>query len=188
MANVYLILGGARSGKSAFAERLAGRFGPSVLYIATAESGDEEMQSRIERHKARRASGWKTVETPLNLGAALALIDEPPDAILLDCLTLLVSNLMMVSPDASVKELEEQLNAELDALLKLQERLDRPLIIVSNEVGLGIVPTYPMGRIYRDVLGRAHQRLAGLAGRTIFMIAGIPMELKVCDIDTLPPS
>lgn len=176
--DLTLILGGARSGKSAYAEKLAAELGRNVLYIATAEIGDEEMAQRIAAHRLSRPAGWQTLEAPRHVGAALAEINEPPDALLLDCLTLLASNILLaleVEPQAAV---EAAVQTELDTLLSAQMRLGAPLIVVSNEVGLGLVPPYSLGRVYRDVLGRANQYLAARASRVIFMVAGLPMMVK----------
>jgi len=179
-----LILGGARSGKSTHAEKLAAACGERVLYIATAEAGDAEMAQRIAAHRAARPAGWHTVEAPTGVAAAvaraLAELPSPPDALLLDCVTLLASNILLATESAPPAETESVLLAELDALLTLRrEKLPHtPLILVSNEVGLGIVPAYPLGRRYQDLLGRANQHLAHAADRVLFMVAGLPMAVK----------
>lgn len=178
LSQISLILGGARSGKSDYAERLAAELGQHVLYIATAEAGDEEMAQRIAAHRAARPATWQTVEAPRQLGAALAEVEVRPDVILLDCLTLLASNLLLAMESEPQAAIEAALRVELESLLAAQQRLAAPLIIVSNEVGLGLVPPYPLGRVYRDVLGRANQYLAARAERVIFMVAGIPMNVK----------
>jgi len=175
---VTLILGGARSGKSDYAEKLAAKMGQRVLYIATAEAKDEEMAARIEVHRLARPAEWQTLEAPRNVGTALAKIDDSPDALLLDCLTLLVSNLALVMETESQATIEAAVQSEIEAIMAAQVRLQVPLIIVSNEVGLGLVPSYPLGRVYRDVLGRANQNLAALADRVLFMVAGLPMTVK----------
>ncbi|MBE7469621.1 MAG: bifunctional adenosylcobinamide kinase/adenosylcobinamide-phosphate guanylyltransferase [Anaerolineae bacterium] len=173
-----LILGGARSGKSDYAEKLAAQMGRRVLYIATAEIGDDEMAQRIVAHRLARPADWQTLEAPRRVGAALAEIEIPPEALLLDCLTLLVSNILLALENEPQPTIETAVQAELDAILTAQVRLDAPLIVVSNEVGLGLVPPYPLGRVYRDVLGRANQYLAARAQRVIFMVAGLPMVIK----------
>lgn len=178
LPKITLVLGGARSGKSDYAERLAAELGQRVLYIATAEAGDEEMAQRIAAHRAARPATWQTVEAPRQLGAALAEVEARPDVILLDCLTLLASNLLLAMESEPQAVIEAALRVELESLLAVQQRLAAPLIIVSNEVGLGLVPPYPLGRVYRDVLGRANQYLATRADRVIFMVAGIPMTVK----------
>ncbi|MEZ4714085.1 MAG: bifunctional adenosylcobinamide kinase/adenosylcobinamide-phosphate guanylyltransferase [Caldilineaceae bacterium] len=184
---VTLILGGARSGKSAYAERLAAELGgEAVLYVATAQALDEEMQARIDRHRAERSAGWSTVEAPKQVGAAigrfLASADASPSVVLIDCLTVLVSNVLLAFDDPFDPAVENALNAELDALVRCMQttmpQYVKHFIIVSNEVGLGLVPPYALGRAYRDLLGRANQRLAQLADRVLFMVAGLPMGVK----------
>jgi len=177
-APVTLILGGARSGKSDYAEKLAAGIGSRVLYIATAEVGDQEMASRIEAHRQARPATWQTLEAPRHVGAALAAVKDRPDALLLDCVTLLVSNIILAMESEPEEAVEAAVQAELEAILTAQKMADVPLVAVSNEVGLGIVPAYPLGRLYRDLLGRANQRLAALANRVVFMVAGLPMTVK----------
>lgn len=177
-----LVLGGARSGKSGYAEQLASASGGNVLYLATAQAWDEEMATRIANHRAQRPAHWHTVEAPLQAGAALtaALGTAPPcQVVLLDCLTLLASNVLITLPETSSEaEATAALMAEVDALLQVYQAHDLAWIIVSNEVGLGIVPPYPLGRLYRDALGRANQRLAQVADEVLFMVAGLPMVVK----------
>ena len=174
------ILGGARSGKSSYAQQLAHDHGGSVLYVATASAGDEEMKTRIENHRAERPAAWRTLEAYLNVGQAIQqdLADHPADVILLDCMTLLATNVLLQLPETtSEKEASETLAVEVEELLACMDRSKADWIIVSNEVGLGLVPPYPLGRIYRDALGRANQRLAARANRTILMVAGLPVHL-----------
>jgi adenosylcobinamide kinase/adenosylcobinamide-phosphate guanylyltransferase len=187
-----LLLGGARSGKSTYAEALASRLGQRVLYVATAEALDDEMQARVLTHRARRPSGWATLEAPRDVGAMLASSPDAAsaDVILLDCLTLLVSNIILSAtsheetqgkPETLISEAESaraHVQAEVEAILKAHDALGSHLIIVSNEVGLGLVPPYRLGRIYRDCLGWANQTLAGIADRAILMVAGLPVDLK----------
>jgi len=173
-----LILGGARSGKSDYAEKLAATMGQHILYIATAEAKDEEMVARIEAHRLARPAEWQTLETPRNVGIALATIVDHPDALLLDCLTLLVSNIALAMESELQATIEAAVQIEIEAIIATRTQLNVPLIIVSNEVGLGLVPSYPLGRVYRDVLGRANQNLAALADRVLFMVAGLPMTVK----------
>jgi adenosylcobinamide kinase/adenosylcobinamide-phosphate guanylyltransferase len=175
---VTLVLGGARSGKSDYAEKLAAQLGQRVLYIATAEAGDEEMAARIAAHRRSRPVDWPTLEAPRELGPALASVSDPPEVLLLDCLTLLVSNAIMALESKPQPAIEGMVMAEIEALLAAQTRWQVPLIVVSSEVGLGLVPTYALGRLYRDVLGRANQHLAALADRVLFMVAGLPMVVK----------
>lgn len=181
LGKLTLILGGARSGKSAYAEKLALEYIGRVTYIATAQVLDEEMLQRVAAHRQARPAEWTTLEIPLGVGQAL-LTDLPgAGLVLLDCMTLLVSNLLM-QVCTSTGELDETagsalVDEEIESLLRAVRLSRADFIIVSNEVGLGLVPPYPLGRIYRDLLGRANQRLASQADQTIFMIAGIPMKL-----------
>lgn len=175
------ILGGARSGKSTYAERLAAERGQHVLYVATAQAWDNEMALRIANHRAQRPLTWYTLEAPHNVGPAItaALDIHTPEVILLDCLTLLASNIITALPE-TVNELDATaaLLVEVDALLAAYAQSDSSWIIISNEVGLGIVPAYPLGRVYRDALGRANQRLAAVADEVFFMVAGLPLVVK----------
>jgi len=176
---LILVLGGARSGKSRVAEELAGRLGRRVVYLATAEPRDPEMAARIAHHRQRRPSSWHTIEAPLQVGEALARVAAQADVALLDCLTLLASNILAPlgdSPDPA--EAEARLEREVDSLLAAYEAGSASLIIVSNEVGWGLVPTSPLGRVYRDILGRAHQRLAARADLVLLVVAGIAVDLK----------
>lgn len=176
--SLILILGGARSGKSKYAETLAGQLGQQVLYIATAEAKDEEMAERIAIHRQRRPAHWQTLEAPGDIGAALATVESRPEVLLLDCLTLLVSNLVLALEDQPQAVIEAAVQAEIEAIIAAQAERGIPLIIVSNEVGLGLVPPYPLGRLYRDVAGRANQYVAAQANRVLFIVAGLPMTLK----------
>ena len=173
-----LVLGGARSGKSSHAEMLAAAYA-EVLYVATAEAWDDEMSARIASHKAQRPTHWRTLEAAHSVGDAIAGATAAAQVVLLDCLTLLANNVIITLADgASEAEATAALMAEVDGLLAAYNAGAADWIIVSNEVGLGIVPAYPLGRIYRDALGRANQRLAAQADRVIFMVAGIPMIAK----------
>ena len=173
-----LILGGARSGKSAYAQRLAGELGGRVLYVATAEPGDGEMAARIAAHRAERPAAWTTLEAPLHIGAALrhALAAE---VVVVDCLTLLANNVILLLPEpVTAATAEAALLGEIAALLDAYRAAQAHWLIISNEVGLGLVPPYPLGRLYRDALGRANQRLAAEADNVLFMVAGLPMVVK----------
>lgn len=182
MGKLTLILGGARSGKSTYAEKLALQFEGGVTYIATAQALDPEMQQRIAAHRRSRPTAWITRELPVGIGRAL--LADPPQSgvVLLDCLTLLVSNLLMqvCTPEGDVDETAGAalVEDEIERLLRAAVQIPADFIVVSNEVGLGLVPPYPLGRVYRDLLGRANQRLASQADQVIFMIAGIPMKLS----------
>ena len=201
---LIVILGGARSGKSRYAEELAVRLAGDepVIYIATATPSDDEMRARIAAHQAARPAHWRTLEAPRDpAGALRAELDrnpaQPTRVLLLDCLTLLAANLLMDGiPPGDEEEagraldpldhfgLEETQAAEarvmraLDDLLAVYHAGNASLIVVSNEVGMGIVPAYPAGRAYRDILGRANARLAAEADAALLMVAGLPVELK----------
>lgn len=185
-STLTLILGGARSGKSAYAQQLAhARGGPHVLYVATALAFDDEMAARIASHRAERPAGWQTLEAAQGVGAAvthyLNTAAVPPAVILVDCLTLLATNVLLPfgeTPDP--RAAEEAVLAEVDQLLESIRRSEAAWIVVSNEVGMGLVPPYPLGRIYRDALGRANQRLAAAAAEVLLMVAGLPWTLKSC--------
>jgi adenosylcobinamide kinase / adenosylcobinamide-phosphate guanylyltransferase len=182
MGKLTLILGGARSGKSTYAEKLAIRNGGRVTFIATAQALDEEMQGRISAHRLKRPAAWRTYEIPMEVGSALVEHPTQAEVIILDCLTLLVANRVLeAAPDVDQPD-EAHANSlvgrEIDELLKAIHSSEAEWIVVSNEVGLGLVPPYPAGRIYRDLLGWANQRLAEVAVSVVFMIAGIPMRLE----------
>jgi len=174
-----LILGGARSGKSSHAQKLAReRGGDDVLFVATAQALDEEMASRIETHRRERPAGWRTLEAPRHAGEAIAHA-EPSAVVLVDCLTLLVSNAVLALPDsASATEAEDTTLAEVEELLAAYRSGTVSWVVISNEVGMGLVPPYPVGRAYRDALGRANQCLAAEADEVLLMVAGIPMQVK----------
>jgi adenosylcobinamide kinase/adenosylcobinamide-phosphate guanylyltransferase len=179
MGRLILILGGARSGKSTFAQELAAQLaGDKVLFVATAQAADQEMRERIEKHQRERPAGWETLEVPRSIGQSIQVCAGQPEAILIDCLTLLVSNLVVSVPDPFAAEVEQQVVAEVDELIECAEQFSGTTIIVSNEVGLGLVPPYPLGRAYRDLLGKANQILAQTADQVYFMVAGIPMIVK----------
>ena len=168
LPRLTLVLGGARSGKSGYAERLLGDSGQGCVYIATAEAWDDEMRQRIARHRADRPPEWETVEAPLDLPQAL---DGLPAGrpVLIDCLTLWLSNVMLAERDVA---------AETDALLGALARTAAPVVCVSNEVGLGIVPDNALARRFRDAQGTVNQRVAARADRVVLMTAGLPLVLK----------
>lgn len=172
------ILGGARSGKSSYALQLAARWGGRVLYVATAQAGDEEMAARIAAHRAERPANWGTLEAPHGLGMALRRAPSA-DVIVVDCLTLLANNVIVPLPEpVNAEQAEAALLAEVDALLDAQQTSDAAWLVVSNEVGMGLVPPYPLGRAYRDALGRANQKVAAAAQNVLLMVAGLPWALK----------
>ncbi len=166
---VCLVLGGARSGKSAFAERAVADTGLEKVYLATAGAGDGEMAERVRRHRERRGPGWTTIEEPLALAGTLRAEARAGRAVLVDCLTLWLANLMAAGRDAG---------AEGAALAAALARADGPVVLVSNEVGQGIVPDNPLARRFRDAAGTLHQRVAAAAGRVVFVTAGLARTLK----------
>lgn len=173
------ILGGARSGKSGYAQHLAAERTQQVLYVATAQAGDEEMQTRIINHRAERPAHWATLEAPIHVGQAISHWAGAPQVILIDCLTLLASNVIVPLPEPVTEQVATgALLAEVDQLLHAYAQSSAEWIIISNEVGLGLVPPYPLGRVYRDALGRANQHLAAAADIVLFMVAGLPMKVK----------
>jgi alpha-ribazole phosphatase len=189
--SLTLVLGGARSGKSTFAEQLAGAWGgDDVLYVATAQAGDEEMQERIRRHRQQRPAHWRTLEARRDAGQAIAHQAADASVILVECLTLLVSNVVVdvydkvEDAETNTHAPEDEAQAERAVLAEVQALVDvarcpgRRVIVVSNEVGLGVVPPYLLGRVYRDLLGRANQILARHANAVYFLAAGIPKLLK----------
>jgi adenosylcobinamide kinase/adenosylcobinamide-phosphate guanylyltransferase len=176
-----LLLGGARAGKSTLAQSLAERCGPRVLFIATAEPLDAEMASRIAIHRASRPASWTTIEEPLDPVSALP--SGAFDSVILDCVTLWVSNLVEVAGgDALEGSLAEafltDLDVRVDGLVVAARDDNARWFVVSNEVGLGVVPAYPLGRLFRDALGRVNQRLAAAADDVALVVAGLPITLK----------
>jgi len=166
-----LITGGARSGKSKYAEQRAVALGLRRLYIATAEAKDDEMARRIEEHKLRRGSDWLTVEEPVELCSVLLAQRGRIDAALIDCITLWLSNLLLRENDVSTER-------RVGDLLETLPRLDFHVIFVTNEVGSAIVPDNALARDFRDLAGSVNQRLAARANEVVLMVAGIPMLLK----------
>lgn len=190
---LILVLGGARSGKSAFAERLAASSGRAVAFIATATASDDEMRARIAHHRASRPEKWHTLEEPLDLAAAVQQAYKLADVLLLDCVTLWLGNVLsqelgqQESDDREKEELrisnnlfDERSLKSIEALLAVVQSSvpSKTLIVISNEVGMGIVPAYPLGRVYRDTLGYVNQRLAQAADRVYLMVAGMAVDIK----------
>jgi adenosylcobinamide kinase/adenosylcobinamide-phosphate guanylyltransferase len=169
---VTLVLGGVRSGKSCWAQELAGKF-ERVAYVATAQARDEEMREKIRRHREDRPTHWQTLEEPLELSRVLIDHGAKFDLLLIDCLTVFVSNLMdAAQTDAASME------RRLDGFLEALRTVPATVILVSNEVGSGVVPPYPAGRRYRDALGELNQRVATIADNVVLMVAGLPLALK----------
>jgi len=169
LPRVLLVLGGARSGKSRYAEGVIEAAACPALYLATAEPGDGEMEERIRRHRARRGRRWTTLEEPLELAASLARESRPGRPILVDCLTLWLANLL-----AAGRAVEQ----EAAALVEVLGALAGPVVLVANEVGLGIVPENALARAFRDHAGRLNQAVAARASRVVFIAAGLPLVLK----------
>lgn len=185
MRELILLTGGARSGKTTFALGLAQQRGGNVAYLATAQPGDAEMQSRIRHHQRQRPAHWRTVEEPLAVPAAFRRVAAAADIVILDCVTTWVANLLLASlPDIDHITPEQAAAGEgavmaaVGELLSSQGSADTCLIAITNEVGLGLVPDNPLGRLYRDVLGRANQQLAAVAARVYLLVAGLALELR----------
>ena len=168
---MQLILGGARSGKSRLAEQTAKDSGLAVIYIATAQAFDAEMQDRIHHHQAQRPGHWTVIEEPLYLANCLIELDQPNQVILVDCLTLWMSNLLMhENPDLQMQQCQH--------LLDILPILESDVILVSNETGLGVIPMGEISRKFVDESGRLHQQLGQIADKVVFCVAGFPMILK----------
>jgi adenosylcobinamide kinase/adenosylcobinamide-phosphate guanylyltransferase len=178
-----MITGGARSGKSEFAEKLAYERGKGdVLYIATALPVDEEMKVRIEKHRKRRPASWETVEAYKDLDREI--LKRGKKVVLIDCLTVMISNLLMEvdltwenATSAQVDEIEKRINKEVGKILAVSNK-GRGIIIVTNEVGMGLVPEYKLGRIFRDIAGRMNKKVAEVAKEVYLMVSGIPVKIK----------
>ena len=168
-SHAVFVLGGARSGKSRFAESLISDTGLERHYVATGQAWDDEMRERIAQHRADRGDLWQTHEEPMDIVARLAAIDGERRAVLVDCLTLWVTNLMMT---------ERDLAAEFAALTEFLPKAKARLVLVSNEVGLGIVPDNRMAREFRDHAGRLHQMIAAASAEVYFIAAGLPLKMK----------
>lgn len=177
MASITLITGGARSGKSRFAEQLTQQHGAPLCYLATAQPLDGEMDERIARHRARRGTDWQTIEEPLALPQTLARLDGNYGAILVDCVTLWLTNLLLAR-DLDQIDLEDHLLGDLHRLATTLRAMTTSVILVSNEVGMGIVPEHRLGRLFRDLAGQANQILAASCDEVYTLISGIPLKLK----------
>ena len=180
MSSIILVLGGARSGKSSFAEEIVAQLGgKDVVYLATAKAKDDEMKDRIAKHQADRPAEWQTIEEDKAVSSSLKDLAKG-SVVLLDCLTLLISNLLLADKKASsdYSKQEELIYVEINDIIKIAKRRKLDLVIVSNEVGQGVVPAYKSGRIYRDVVGRANQKIAAEADEVYITYAGIPVEIK----------
>ena len=181
MAKLTFLIGGARSGKSTYAEKLAARHGGRVLYIATAQGLDDEMAMRIIKHQEQRPESWATLELPHGIAAAVKSTIGQFDSVLIDCLTMLVTNLIMTVTDEDFEPDESRaasiVDAEIEGLLALIQHSENHWIIVSNEVGMGLVPPYPLGRVYRDLLGWTNRKIASVSDEVYLLVAGMLLPL-----------
>jgi adenosylcobinamide kinase/adenosylcobinamide-phosphate guanylyltransferase len=180
---VILLLGGARSGKSQFAQEYARNHGDKVLFVATATAGDEDMRLRIEKHKQDRPANWRTIEAAADIGKQIEAGAGNADLIVIDCITMLVNNIFCRHDEKEFEKiedtvLEKEVVAEIAQLQACMKKVNASYVIVSNEVGLGLVPDNRMGRLYRDILGRANQMLARTADEVYLLVAGIPIKVK----------
>jgi adenosylcobinamide kinase/adenosylcobinamide-phosphate guanylyltransferase len=176
---LIFVLGGARSGKSSYAESRVQENSAQVLYVATAQAFDDDMRARIANHQAQRPANWQTLEAPLNAGRAITEALAGHDTVLLDCMTVLTANALLQLPeDCSQAEADAVIQTEIDGLLAAIADSDATWVIVSNEVGMGVVPPYNLGRVYRDALGRANQQIASIADEVLLLVAGLPWQLK----------
>jgi adenosylcobinamide kinase/adenosylcobinamide-phosphate guanylyltransferase len=174
-----LITGGARSGKSRLATELAAKAGGKVLFVATAEAGDDEMERRIKAHRKARPKDWATLEATTHIGSRIAANIGGAKTVIIDCITLLVSNIFgEQGGKAGAAAVEKAVTAEINGLLECIKKTQADFIIVTNEVGLGIIPGDRVSRLYRDLLGKVNQMLAEHVDKVYFMVAGIPMVVK----------
>ena len=178
-----LITGGARSGKSRFAQELGLKLGEPVLFVATAVAGDEEMKRRIEEHQQARPAAWSTLEVTTHIGSQISQKIGGAQVVIVDCITLLVNNIFSQYSDQTSQQvdtplIEQKLTSEISELIECINHIDANFIIVTNEVGMGLVPTNRVGRLYRDLLGKANQILAEQADEIYLMIAGLPVPIK----------
>jgi adenosylcobinamide kinase/adenosylcobinamide-phosphate guanylyltransferase len=176
---LIFLLGGARSGKSRYAETWGRERGQNVLFVATAQALDDEMQAKIAHHQSQRPAYWRTLEAPLNVGEAIGQMLSEHDTVIVDCLTLLASNVLMSLPeDCSQEEANQRILDEIESLLRACDASDATWLIISNEVGMGVVPPTRLGRLFRDALGTANQRVAQAADEVLLFVAGLPWKLK----------
>jgi adenosylcobinamide kinase/adenosylcobinamide-phosphate guanylyltransferase len=174
-----LVLGGARSGKSSYALDWASQVGERILFVATAQPFDDEMRERVTRHQSERPSTWRTLEAPIAVGDEIAAADGGFDAVVVDCITLLVTNVLLAMDEsASQDAVNRAVLVEVDSLLAAYSASSARWLLVSNEVGMGVVPPTRLGRFFRDALGYANQRLARAADEVVMIVAGLPWSLK----------
>jgi adenosylcobinamide kinase/adenosylcobinamide-phosphate guanylyltransferase len=172
MSTITFVTGGCRSGKSSYAQRYAESVGPARVYLATSQALDDEMQQRIDAHQATRGQGWTTVEEPIDIVPAFLGASQSADVILLDCVTLWVTNCLMAGMD------DEDVFARTNDLVRALADLPCAVVIVSNEVGSGIVPEHALARRFRDLTGAVNQRLAACASTVVLSVSGIPLAVK----------
>ena len=192
MSKMIMVTGGARSGKSTYAEAIAKSLGDNILYIATAKRTDDEMILRINKHIEQRPSNWRTIEAYRDFDNILPKYIDGIDGVLLDCITIMTTNLMLDCPEVydctmtqwddltkeQVQEVENNIHKEVQALINFAKSSEPSFIFVTNEVGLGLVPEYKMGRDFRDIAGRVNQMLAKACDEVYFCVSGIPMKIK----------
>lgn len=185
MGKLILVTGGARSGKSTYAEHLAKEMGSDILYIATSIPFDDEMKLRIKKHREQRPSGWDTLEAYSGLDEKMADRLDDKQAVLVDCMTIMTTNLMMErcsdwdNLTAQVtQDMEQYTVREVQKLLETAKKADIPFILVTNEVGMGVVPEYASGRLFRDIAGRVNQIIAREADEVYLCVSGIPVKIK----------
>ena len=178
-----LIIGGARSGKSSFAQELAVKLGEPILFVATAEAKDEEMRRRIEAHKRSRPTLWNTLEAVTSVGSQIRQSVGQARVVIVDCVTLLVNNILCQHMNGADEKMdteviEQGVTDEITQLIDCMNNSEASFIVVTNEVGTGLIPASAMARLYRDLLGKANQRLAQHADRVYLMVAGLPLQVK----------
>lgn len=185
MPNITLVTGGARSGKSTFAESIARKSKNSVLYIATSIPFDEEMKQRVKKHREQRPSEWDTLEEYRDFDIHLSKPQYKKSVLLVDCITIMVTNIMLNSQinwdeatNDDILHIEKIINDEIDKLIQTSAQSGSSLIIVTNELGMGIVPENKLGRIFRDIAGRVNQNIANIAQEVYLCVCGIPIKIK----------
>jgi adenosylcobinamide kinase/adenosylcobinamide-phosphate guanylyltransferase len=176
---LIFITGGARSGKSSFAEKIAAKTSKKVAFIATGQPLDEEMTFRIKQHREKRLNTWKTYEEPIEVRELVSHLGLAKEVILIDCLTLLTSNLLLRKEDkVEDPRWQEEILVEIEKIAEVSYQVSAQVIIVSNEVGMGLVPDNPLGRVYRDILGKANGIIADKADEVFMIVSGIPLKIK----------